>query len=164
MTNMLSTKTYRLKKPNSSEKFLPLFVGPFRVQQRIGASAYRIDLPTSCKIHPVVHVSKLWVYRADSRTPAVPPAILLEDREHFEVLDILDERGGSSSKQYLVQWKGRDVLYNTWEPKGGLSMCSEILAQYEERKHASETPLLRKDCYVIRVASACSREGHSRSS
>jgi transposase InsO family protein len=151
---MLSTKTYQLKKPNSSEKFLPLFVGPFRVVERIGASAYRIELPASCKVHPVVHVSKLWTYRADPRTPQSPPPILLEDREHFEVLDILDERGGSSSKQYLVQWKGKDVLYNTWEPETNLSLCSELLERYQERKHCSEMPLMRRDCYTIRVSSS----------
>ena len=149
---MLSTKTYRLKKPNKSEKFLPLFVGPFTITERIGTSAYRLALPTHTKMHPVIHVSKLWPYRTDPRRPAAPPPICLEDRDHFEVLDILATRGSRAKPQYLVQWKGKDGLYNTWEPKENLASCSEALKRFEVR--GSTDPNVRADCYCIRVMSA----------
>ena len=130
---MLNTRTYRLKKPAPSEKFLPRFCGPFKIVSRVGPSAYKLALPLACKIHPVVHVSKLWKYTPRHNVAQPPPPILLEHSQTFQVLDILSHRGSPSSRQYLVQWKGSDCMYNTWEPKSSLSACSELVAAYEER-------------------------------
>ena len=150
---MLNTKTFRLKKPAPSEKFLPLYCGSFRITERIGLSAYKLALPATCRIHPVVHVSKLWRYLARPGKVQPPPPILLEISEQFKVLDILTHRGNKPRRQYLVQWKGLDVLDNTWEPESSLSACSELLSAYHSHAIAS-LPLLRSDCYVIRVASS----------
>ena len=72
---MLNAKTFQLKKPASSEKFLPLYCGPYRITERIGLSAYRLALPATCRIHPVVYVSKLWRYlsRPGDAQPLHPP-------------------------------------------------------------------------------------------
>ena len=151
---MLNAKTFKLKKPASSEKFLPLYCGPFRVTERIGPSAYRLALPATCRIHPVVHVSKLWRYLSRPGDAQPPPPILLENAEHFKILDILSHRGKAPRRQYLVQWKGLDVLYNTWEPESGLCVCSDILEAYQQRSANQSLPLLRGECYAVRVAAS----------
>ncbi|XP_058775850.1 uncharacterized protein LOC131650137 [Vicia villosa] len=46
----------------SSQKLAPRFFGPFTVIKRIGQVAYMINLPSSSRIHPVVHVSLLRPY------------------------------------------------------------------------------------------------------
>jgi hypothetical protein len=35
------------------------FFGPFKVLQRVGSMAYKLDLLPSLSVHPVFHVSKL---------------------------------------------------------------------------------------------------------
>ncbi len=130
---MVSARNMNLKKPHPAKKFCPLFVGPFEVLARVGLSAYRLRLPDRCKMHPVFHVSKCWAYVQSTVSPKVHAPLLEEDSGLFVVRDILNKRGPVASPHYLVQWKGYDQLYNTWEPADSLGMCSDLIAAYEKR-------------------------------
>jgi hypothetical protein len=97
-----------------SAKFQPRFFGPFRVRKCIGPVAYRLDLPTSCKFHHTVHVSRLKKYdQSDSsiRPPVEVPAPLDVDGQIYYQVDkilahALRGRGSNRRMHYLVSWKG----------------------------------------------------------
>lgn len=45
--------------PRAHHKLFFKFYGPFKVLERVGAAAYRLQLPESSSIHPVLHVCLL---------------------------------------------------------------------------------------------------------
>ena len=62
-------------------KLAPRYIGPYRIVERIGAVAYRLDLPPEMeRIHSVFHVSMLRRYMPDpSHVLEPPPVELAED-------------------------------------------------------------------------------------
>ena len=73
----------------------PGYIGPFRIVERIGPVAYRLELPSELsRIHNVFHVSMLRKYVSDpSHVLETPPFELNEDMT-FKVqpVDIVDQR------------------------------------------------------------------------
>ena len=65
------------------------FAGPFCITECIGSQSYRLDLPTTWRVHNVFHVLLLKIWREDMyrRYPAPEPTRLEEedDQEVYEV-------------------------------------------------------------------------------
>lgn len=57
----------------TSQKLAKHYFGPYSIRRRIGKVAYELDLPSSAKIHPVVHVSLLRPYRGDNPSSRFKP-------------------------------------------------------------------------------------------
>jgi hypothetical protein len=52
-------KHMSLKQDKKDNKLSPKYYGPYKVLQNIGTMAYKLELPTSSRVHPVFHVSCL---------------------------------------------------------------------------------------------------------
>ena len=52
-------KQMSLKQAKKDNKLSPKYYGPYKVLQNIGTMAYKLELPTSSRVHPVFHVSCL---------------------------------------------------------------------------------------------------------
>ena len=96
------------------QKLASKFYSPFKVLQRIGAVAYKLELPPESRIHPVFHVSILKKHLGNHVTvqqqlPVEGP----EDPPH--PLAILEQRTKGRSKEVLVHWAGCSPADATWE-------------------------------------------------
>ncbi|TQD79411.1 hypothetical protein C1H46_035018 [Malus baccata] len=101
-------------------KLQPRFYGPFKVLQKVGSVAYKIDLPATSKLHLIFHVSCLKKQLGTGIVPSTPLPVVTEDGivEDYPMA-ILQHRvisnGNSSSTQVLVQWKHHSKEDATWE-------------------------------------------------
>ena len=88
---LLSTRNLRLQGPR---KLHDRFVGPFKVTERIGQTAYRLDLTGGRHrqalrdIHNVFHVSLLKPYK-DNGMAANTPLVAIDEQEEYKIEKIL---------------------------------------------------------------------------
>ena len=77
----------------SSNKLSPRFFGPYKILERIGEVAYRLDLPVESAIHPVFHVSCLKV-KLGNHNISIPmlPSINSQGILNLEPVAVLQTR------------------------------------------------------------------------
>jgi Chromo (CHRromatin Organisation MOdifier) domain len=114
----LSTQDFNFA-GNLSRKLLPKFTREFTIIKEISPVAYKLDLPSTWKIHPVFHISKLKPYRNPNdvfpqRQTAPTSPLQIEGHEEFEVDKILRHRTSSRGRQFLIRWLGYGPEDDSW--------------------------------------------------
>jgi hypothetical protein len=113
--------------------------GPFEVMQKISDVAYRIRLPASYGIHPVINIAHLESYNRDESNENHPKRHLnrkdfIENPE-FEVKQILGEKWIKRGKRRVKKYKVRFVSYGPewveWLSRQALTNAPDILKEWE---------------------------------
>ncbi|XP_038687346.1 uncharacterized protein LOC119996729 [Tripterygium wilfordii] len=102
------------------QKLGPRYFGPFPIIQKVGAVAYRLELPVSAKIHPVFHVSVLKRCVGNPEQQSIPlPLLTVPSGPVVKPIAILSQREvvrqGQLIPQVLVQWENLLQEDATWE-------------------------------------------------
>ena len=93
---LLSSKTFHF---SGTRKLRTRFVGPFRVLERIGKTAYRLDLSGRFKhIHNIFHMSQLRKHTPGGSYTTPPEPIQVEGEDNFEVDILLHHRSRGNSR------------------------------------------------------------------
>jgi len=113
---LLSMKDLKWQiKGKRSEKLMERFVGPYKIKGIISSNAVELELPKSIRIHPVVNVSRVQLYKPQVKgQKKIPPKlVIIEGEEEFEVEKILNKRIVWGKEKFLVWWKGYTVEEDT---------------------------------------------------
>ena len=142
---LLSTKDLKWQmKGRRSEKLTEHFVGPYKIKGIVSSNAIELKLPKSIKIHPVVNVSRVRLYKPQvkeqKKTP--PKPVIIEREEEFEVEKILNKRVVWGKEKFLVRWKGYTAEEDMWENRENLGNVKELVEEFE-RKYGEEAEELR---------------------
>lgn len=140
----LETKHYQLPgKPSrkfSQQRFA------VQVKERVGHLAYRVDIPPTMHIHPVVSVQYISEatppgtdkYGRGHMRPGAVESPAEEDKsawrdeyQHYEVDRIKGKRKVRGRTEYLVAWKGWPAQFDIYMPEVAIE-AKELIKEYEE--------------------------------
>ena len=126
---LVSSKTLHLA---GTRKLRARFSGPFRVIERIGKIAYRLDHKGRFnEVHNIFYVSQLKKHTPGGSSTTPPEPIQVEGEEHFKVEGLLKHKSRGNSWQYLVRWLGYGPEYDEWIHEDKLADGAEaMLKQY----------------------------------
>jgi hypothetical protein len=96
------------------------YFGPYKILERIGAVAYKLELPISAQVHPVFHVSQLKPFTANyspvySTLPSVPDLVAATPVPVEILQRWLVRKGNSATPQVLIRWAHVPDECATWE-------------------------------------------------
>jgi len=143
---LLSTKDLKWQiKGRRSEKLTEYFVGLYKVKRIVSSNAIELELPNSIKIHPVVNISRVRLYKSQVKgQKKIPPnPVIIEGEEEFEVEKILNKRMVRGKEKFLVRWKGYTAEEDTWESRENLENAKELVEEFE-REYGEEVEELRR--------------------
>jgi len=137
---MVSTKHLKLL-TGGCNKLLPRYVGPFTVTAVINPVAYRLDLPSTMRVHNVFHISLLKLYTHRPGASVHPEPMIIDGNEEYEVEVLLSKRektvstkkathseNGRKPKkvmEYLVKWKNYGPEHNQQRQTANNSTTTE---------------------------------------
>jgi len=128
---LLRLQPYRQTSVNrrTSHKLSHRFFGPFKILEKIGVVAYRLELPEDSHIHPVVHISLLRPYYGCGTLPA-PASKPLKDAESSDQTTLLKKQEDIQEIDLVVLKKG--------EKKANTSLGEKnLMSQTETNSYVS---------------------------
>ena len=80
-------------------------MGPYKVKGVVSSNAIELELPKFIKIHPVVNISRVWLYKpqVEGQKKILPKPVIIEGEEEFEVEKILNKRTVRGKEKFLVR-------------------------------------------------------------
>jgi hypothetical protein len=104
----------------SSQKLSYKYFGPYIILQKVGPIAYKLQLPESSQIHPVIHVSQL--------KQALPPGTVVSSDADLQCLtsitapvplQVMETRLCKVANKAVefgrIQWSNLPADWTTWE-------------------------------------------------
>ncbi|SJL15540.1 uncharacterized protein ARMOST_19041 [Armillaria ostoyae] len=142
-------------------------VGPFKILEKTGASAYKLKLPPHWKIHLCFNKKLLTPYTPpppvfpNQEQPPPSPPDLIDGEEEWEIEEILNSKTRKVHRKrgqplttvvnYFIKWKGWTREHNSWVAESEMGNAEEAIAEYKEKTGCNER------VNIVKIATPSSR-------
>ena len=115
--------------------------GPFEILEKLGPATYRLRMPASYGIHPILNIAHLEKYTTSDATFGSRPSKSLNRADftslpEYEVESIVSEcwhksKNGQRVQELLTRFTGYDTNFDEWLTRRQLRNAPEILREWE---------------------------------
>lgn len=139
------------------------YFGPFKIIERIGQVAYRLQLPETARIHPVFHISQLKLFKGVPITAYVPlPLTTAAEGPILAPECILNKRtvlqGTQQMNQVLVKWQQIPTAEATWENEQDIAENYPNLNLEDKIAFEGEGNVMNNDVDIVANGGSETRE------
>jgi len=102
---LLSTKDLKFQiKGRCSKKLTEQFVESYKIKRVISTNMIELELPSTIKIHLVVNISRVYMYKdqVEGQKKKWPLLVIIKGEEEYKVEKILNKRKFRGKDRYLV--------------------------------------------------------------
>ena len=102
---LLNTKDLKFQmKERCSEKLMEQFVGSYKMKRIILTNAIELELSSTIKIHLVVNVSRVYIYKdqEEGQKKEWPLLVIIEEKKEYEMEKILNKKKFREKNRQLV--------------------------------------------------------------
>jgi hypothetical protein len=145
---LLSTKHLPVS-PGLHHKFVPRFLGPFKIVRSVRDVSYELELPPQMKMHKVFHTSLLrpWIEPSVSGQfpqsrdhPLPPPVDPADDQWLVDTLLAKRKVGATGKWKYFVAWAGWPREHDCWVHESNIDphlvrQLHDLLPDYTGRRY-----------------------------
>ena len=122
----------------TGRKLVQRMIGPFEVMEHINPNVYRLRLPDSYPMHPVINIEHLKKYKSSpaefEKRTALPPTRDFLGSEEYEVEAILGHKllgkKRGNHRLFRVRWVGYGPEADSWVSEADLRNSPEIKREY----------------------------------
>ena len=124
------------------EKLTEQFMDLYKIKKIILTNTVKLELPLTIKIHLVVNISRVQLYRPQVKGQKVVPLqpVVIDEKKEYEIEKILNRKKVQEKNKFLVQQKKYTVEADIWEGKKNLEIVKELVKKFkrEYRKEAKD--------------------------
>ena len=95
-------------------KLGPCYFGPYKIAEKIGDVAYRLDLPPGARLHNAFHVGLLKPFQGTPPAASLVLPLVQNGRVCPQPAKVLKGRLAHGSYEVLVQWLDQDATAAAW--------------------------------------------------
>ena len=124
------------------EKLTEQFMDLYKIKKIILTNTVKLELPLTIKIHLVVNISRVQLYRPQVKGQKVVPLqpVVIDEKKEYEIEKILNRKKVQEKNKFLVQQKEYTVEADTWKGKKNLEIVKKLVEKFkrEYRKEAKD--------------------------